>query len=315
MLVNNKTYLFLPFISFVLAILLNSCYPPTQAAAERINPRIEQRNEVVRKYVRADLGIGQRYVDFGFGAERVIKPNSFRRLDSLYAAFDEEDRKAGSSRNVLMNLKNEIEAEKLLVLQDTVHFLFEKPHFFGQVSGDSSLITFATFVLNANNEVERVRIDYSFNTPSRNNQLYRAYLRRESFVDFGFLPSEEEAQFYNFFDAMANSIEDSDSKGRFIEHILQIMRAANQQRGMNTEPLIKQHVINTVTHGIRAYKPIKWSRVYTNLDENDVLVSYELDHEWSYEDGTGTKHEMRRQFILNPFFEIIEVSEIYLIRN
>jgi len=317
--IRTKTFplsrLFIFILPVVLLFILNACYPPTHSAPERLTPRVEARNEVVRKYVRADLKVGQRYTDFGFGNERIIKPDSFRRLDSLYAEFSAEERKAGSSRNRLMLLKNEIESEKSKVMQDTVHFLYEKPHFFAQQSGDSATVMFADFTLNTKNEVIRVNINYIFDTPSRNLQLYRAYLARESFVDFGFLPSTEESQFYNFFDGMLQTLSDSESKGRFIEHTLQIMRAANQQKGMSTEPLIKQHVINNITHNVKGYKALKWSRVYTNLDENDVLLSYELDHEWTYSDPFGMQHEMRRMFVLNAFFEIVEVSEINLVRN
>jgi hypothetical protein len=302
-------------IHVVLLFLLNACYPPTYSAPERLTPRVNARNEVVRKYVRADLKIGHRYTDFGFGNERIIKPNSFRKLDSLYSEYSAEERKSGSSRNRLMQLKSEIEEEKGKVMKDTVHFLYEKPHFFAQQSGDSAEVLFADFTLNAKNEVVLVNINYLFETPSRNLQMYRAYLARESFVDFGYLPSTEESQFYNFFDGMLQTLTDSETKGRFIEHTLQIMRAANQQKGMTTEPLIKQHVINTITHNVKGYKALKWSKVYTNIDENDALLSYELDHEWTYSDKFGMQHEMKRMFVLNPYFEIIEVLEISLVRS
>jgi hypothetical protein len=309
----SKSLVFSVLLVFLFA--LNACYTPTYSASDRMAPRVSARDEVVRKYVRADLKVGQRYTDFGFGNERIIKPQSFRRLDSLYTEFSNEEQKSGSSRNRLMLLKNEIEAEKSKVMQDTVHFLYEKPHFFAQQSGDSASVIFADFTLNTKNEVIRANIHYLFDTPSRNLQLYRVYLARESFVDFGYLPSTEESQFYTFFDGMLQTLLDAESKGRFIEHTLQIMRAANQQKGMSTEPLIKQHVINNITHNVKGYKALKWSRVYTNLDENDVLLSYELDHEWTYSDPFGMQHEMRRMFVLNPFFEIVEVSEINLIRN
>src|SRR5690606_28461209 len=109
--------------------------------------------------------------------------------------------------------------------------------------------------------------------------------------------------------------DNAETRGVFIGHILQIMRAANIQKGIATEPLIKQHVINTITNNIKGYTPIKWSNVYTNLGENDELISYEVDHHWTYKDPSNTSHEMKRLFVLNPYFEIIEVSEIAIVRN
>ncbi len=311
----HKHFITIVSILTVSALFL-SCETVNNNAQERIAPRVNKRSEVVRRYVRADLKIGQQYVDYGFGTERIIKPQSFRRLDSLYAEYrTEEEKRAGASKNVLLKLKNEIELEKIKVLPDTVYFLYEQPHFFGIALGDSINISFADFTINSKNEIIRVDMQYSFTTSARNGQFYRAYLSRESFTEFGYAPSVEEMRFYTFFDAILNSIEDFDAKGIFLEHILQIMRAANQQGGLTTEPLIKQHVINTITRNVKGYKSLRWSRVYTNLGENDVLQSYEVDHEWSYTDINNQAHEMRRKFVLNPYFEIVAVSEVNTLRN
>jgi ABC-type uncharacterized transport system auxiliary subunit len=307
-----------PIAFFGLVIFVafsSSCYSTKNVTNEKIISRVEQRNEAVRRYVRADLKAGQRYVDFGFVNERVIKPNSFRRLDSLYSVYHNEEQKPGASKSLLKKLKSEIELERSRVLQDTIHFIYEKPHFFAQVSGDTSHIVFADFLLNAKNQVFEVRFNYYFSTHVRNNHFYRAYLNRESFIDFGFAPSFEELQFYHFFDAKVNSIDDPEIKGRFVEHILQIMHAANQQRGINTEHLIKQHIINSITTDIKSYKPLKWSQVYVNLGDNNILQTYEVDHEWIYADLQSRTHQMRKLFVLSPYFEILEVSDTHFVRD
>lgn len=310
-----KRNLFIISIVFGMLLSLKSCVVVTQDNSEKLATRIEHRNNVVRKYVSSDLKIGQQYIDFGFGKEDLIKPLSFKKLDSLYTLYNLEEKKPVASRNVLLNLKSEIELERQKVLQDTIHFLYEKPHFFGQSKRDSTTITFANFRLNAQNKVIKVTFNYYFITPSRSNQFYRCYLNKESFIEFGFEPSVEETKFYDFFDNMNNTLTDPELKGRFVEHTLQIMRAANQQGGLKTESLIKQHVINTITQNVKGYKSIKWSKVYTNLSATDDLLSYEVDHEWTYTDLTGQSHSMKRLFVLNPYFEIIEASETSTIRN
>jgi hypothetical protein len=299
----------------LLLILFAACYPSQQVSTRTLTPRVEQRNEAIRKEVRKDVKVGQRYLDYGFGSERVIKPVSFKRLDSLYAAYFEEEQKTGASRNVLLNLKNEIELEKSKVMADTVHFQYEKDHFFGITSGDSATIIHSKFLLDAQNTVIHVDIQYIFTVHQRLTLYYQAYIRRESFIDFGFAPSREEDQFYNFFDGVAMQLSNAETRGTFIGHMLHIMRAAQQQRGLNTEPLIKQHIINIITGNTKDYKPIKWSNVYTNLDENDVLISYEVDHSWTYRDNFNMSHNMQRTFILNPYFEITEIYETDKVRD
>jgi hypothetical protein len=310
----NTFILYLILTASTLAIL-SACYPNAHTSSRTLTPRVEQRNEAIRKEVRKDVKVGQRYLDYGFGTERVIKPVSFRRLDSLYAAYFEEEQKTGASRNVLMNLKNEIELEKSKVMADTVHFQYEKDHFFGITSGDSATIIHSKFLLDAQNTVIHVDIQYIFTVHQRLTLYYQAYIRRESFVDFGYAPSREEDQFYNFFDGVAMQLSNAETRGTFIGHMLNVMRAAQQQRGLSTEPLIKQHIINIITGNIKDYKPLKWSSVYTNLDENDVLISYEVDHSWTFRDNANMSHNMQRTFILNPYFEITEIYETDRVRD
>lgn len=314
MLSSKISAVYILIISF-LSFTLVSCYPSSYQTPQKMNWRVEQRNEAIRKAVKKELTVGQRYIDYGFGTERIIKPTSFRRLDSLYAVYYEEEQRAGSSRNALAKLKNEIELEKEKVQADTIHFQYEKEHFFGFASGDSTTIMLSKFLLNAQYEVIYVDIQYIFTVHNTLSKYYQSYVRRESFVDFGYLPSREENDFYNFFDGIAEQITNAETKGMFIGHTLHIMRAANQQRGMQTEPLIKQHIINIVTGNVKDYKPMKWSKIYTNLDENDGLISYEVDHEWSYKDKFDMLHEMRRTFVLNPYFEITEVLETSKLRD
>jgi hypothetical protein len=312
---NLNTYSFYLLLSVSMLTVLAACYPSQQTSTRTLTPRVEQRNEAIRKEVRRDVKVGQRYLDYGFGAERIIKPNSFRRLDSLYAAYFEEEQRPGASRNRLMTLKNEIEIEKGKVMADTIHFQYEKDHFFGITTGDSATIIHAKFLLNAQNTVIHVDIQYIFTIHQRLTVFYQAYIRRESFIDFGFQPSREEDQFYNFFDAMAMQLSNAETRGNFIGHMLHVMRAAQQQRVLDTERLIKQHIINIIKGNTKDYKPLRWSNVYTILDENDVLISYEVDHSWTYRDNFNMSHNMQRTFVLNPYFEITEIYETDKVRN
>jgi hypothetical protein len=313
----NKNFSLSNIILIVLFLAaMSSCYTSSSKTSSRtIASRQEQRHNAIIKEVRRDLKVGERYLNYGFGNERTIKPNSFRRLDSLYNAYFEEEQKVASSRNVLIRLRNEIEDEKGRVMQDTIHFQFEIGHFFGVSSGDTATIIHANFLLNNQNEVIHVDIQYLFKIHLRLTQFYQAYIRRESFIDFGFAPSREEDQFYNFFDAIADKLNNFESRGNFIGHMLHVMRAAQQQRGLNTEPLIKQHIINIITGNSREYRSVRWSRVYTNLGENDELISYEVDHHWAYRDPSNMHHEMKRTFVLNPFFEITDIFETSKVRD
>jgi len=301
---------------FLVLLPIGSCATiATSRTKEEVNTRKTQRQEAIKKEIRIDLRVGDRYIDYGFAPEIINKPGSFRKLDSLYAAFYAEEQKSGSSRNKLSRLRSEIEQEQAKVSHDTIHFIYEIPHFYGLSRGDSIEITFGTFYLNAQNKVIDLKVDYYFTVPTSLNSFFGAYARRESFVEFGFLPSRGESDFYNLYDEVANSLTNPRLKGNFIAHTLHLMRAACHQKGFGTEPLVKQHIINIITQNVKDYKPLKWSKVYVDFDENDVILSYNVDHEWTYKDPFGVVHTMMRHFELNPYFEIQEVTEIALIRD
>lgn len=303
------------FVFLVVLPLLSCATNATSQTKQSIDAKFMKRQEVVREEIKRELAIGDRYIDYGFTSEKIIKPRSFRRLDSLYAAFYVEEKKSGSSRNKLANLRAEISLEQAQVLQDTVHFQYELPHFFGISRGDSVEMTFATFYLDARNKVNAAKMDYVFTIPHNLTTFYSAYTRRESFVEFGYLPSKDESDFYNLFDEVTNSLTNAETKGNFIAHTLHIMRAAHQQKGFGSESLIKQHIINIITGNVKDYKPIKWSRVFVDFDENDIIISYSVDHNWTYKDPFGVVHTMKRSFVLNPYFEIQFVEEIEVIRD
>jgi hypothetical protein len=187
---------------------------------------------------------------------------------------------------------------------------YEIAHLFGIQQSDSITYCSATFLLNAENKVDRVSIEYLFTEHRKLSSQFIQYTRRESFIDPGYQPSQEEMQFYSFFDAELKSITTAIGKGNFIGHILKVMRAANIQKSMETEKVVKQFILNDITGNIKEYKPLKWSPVFTLVDEENNLVGYWVDHEWEYTDISGNKHHMIRTFETDSFFRITGVFSI-----
>jgi hypothetical protein len=305
---HNHMFRFILSLTAV-SVLLFGCATPAslQPSAE---VRKEQRELAIIRHIESELSADAKHVNFGFGDEYIIKPPSFKPLDSLYALLYDGANYNTASRNEINRLSKQIDSVKSKVLVDTVLFKYEIAHLFGIQKGDSIHYISATFLLDATNKVERVSIDYMFNEHRRLSNQFIQYNRRESFIDPGYQASREELQFYSFFDAELRAITTAIGKGNFIGHTLKVMRAANIQRTIETEKVLKQFVLNDITGNIQGYDPVKWSPVYTLIDEDNQLIGYWVDHEWKYTDVTGTTHHMIRTFELDTYFRITGVFAI-----
>lgn len=301
--------LFRQITLILLTLLLFSCATPSyvQPSAEM---RKEQREQAIIAHIQSELKGESTHVSFGFGDEYIVKPPSFKPLDSLYALLYDAANYNTSSRNEIQRLSKKIDSVNALVLKDTVLIKYEIAHLFGIQKGDSITFCSATFLLNASNKVERVSIEYFFEEHRRLAPQFIQYNRKESFIDPGYQASKEEMQFYAFFDAELRAITTAVGKGNFIGHTLKVMRAANIQRSIETEKVLKQYILNDITFNIQHYQPSKWSAVFTLVDEENALVGYWVDHAWEFTDNAGNKHQMIRTFETDSFFRITGVFAI-----
>ena len=275
--------------------------------------RKQARQEAIQESIRKDFSESTRYINFGFGDEYIVKPPSFRPLDSLYNVRYSESQYGGLSRNRSKELDDQIAAVFKRVVGDTILFKYEIAHLFGVEDGDSIKFVSATYLLDANYEVEKVSIEFFFRDHKRFARQFAEFMRRESFMHSSYTPTQEENQFYAFFDSGLNSITTAVRKGNFISHILHVMRAASIQKTLNTETLIKQLIVSDITAQVIDYKSVKWSPVFTLVDENNNLEGYYVEHEWTYKNASGEEFTLLRRFNLDIYFivsEILEVDEI-----
>jgi hypothetical protein len=302
---RHITYLLQIYISLVLTGCAVHYNPDTTLQDRKLN-----RQQGVIQSINKDLSEDQKHVSFGFGDEYIVKPPSFKKLDSLYQIVYSEKQSPTFSRNRDLELQGLIELEKEKVLKDTVLFKYELAHSFGIQDIDSTQFITGTFLINAENEVEKVSIDYLFKSPNYLTKQYEQYLRKESFIYQRYSPSEEELYFYDFFGKQLEKLSTAKSKGDFIAHTLKVMKAANIQQTLQTENVIKQFILSDITFGIVDYKSIKWSPVFTYTDDENNLLGYFLEHEWEYTATQGERFHLLRRFDLNLYFQITEVFEV-----
>lgn len=289
--------------------ILVGCATPYQ---QNITPSEKKlaREKAIRVSIEKDITLDQKYTNFGFGDEYIIKPPSFQPLDSLYDLRYTENKFGGISRNRAKELEDQIALVRSKVIADTILFKYEISHLFGIEDKDSIKFISATFMINAMNEVEKVSIEFFFTDHKRYARQFTEYMRQESFMYSSYTPTQEERQFYSFYEAGLSNMTTAVRKGEFISHILHVMRAALIQKSLKTELIIKQLLVSDITATVIDYKSVKWSPVFTMVDDENNLIGYYVEHEWTYKNIIGTEFHLLRRFELDIYFQVTDILEI-----
>ena len=250
------------------------------------------------------------YINIDFGDEYIVKPPSFKPLDSLYAVKYEESTYGGMSRARQIEVGNQIDDLLSKVMKDTVLIKYEINHIFGLEQNDSITFISGTFLLNTKDSVEKVSIDFQFSDQKRYLPYFIEFLKHRSFLYDQYDPTKEELDFYNFYEAHLNEQIGAVRKGDFIAQILHVMLAANTQKSLSTELIVKQLIVGFVTQYVSSYESIAWSNVSSQLNDSNQVIGYSVQHEWKYTDKKGDEYHLLREFDLDPYFQVVNILAI-----
>ena len=296
------------FIGLTL-FLLAGCGVTASRAPE---PRDRQfdRQLSISQNIQEQFAGNKTYINIEFGDEYIIKPPSFKPLDSLYAIKYEESNYGGMSRARQIEVGNQIDDLLSKVMKDTVLIKYEINHIFGLEQDDSITYISGTFLLNNKDSVEKVSIDFQFLDQKRFLPYFVEFLKRQSFLYAQYDPTKEESDFYDFFEERLNNQIGAVRKGDFIAHILHVMLAANTQKSLSTELIVKQLIVGFVTQYVSSYESIAWSNVSSQLNDSNQVIGYSVQHEWKYTDKKGEEYHLLREFDLDPYFQVVNILAI-----
>jgi hypothetical protein len=293
----------------LIVCLLSGC---AVMISESPEPRDRQwdRQLSISQNIQQQFSENKTYINIDFGDEYIIKPPSFKPLDSLYAVKYEESTYGGMSRARQIEIGNQIDELLPKVMPDTTLIKYEINHVFALEQNDSVTVISATFLLNAKDSVEKVSIDFQFSDHKKYLPYFVEFLKRQSFLYDQYDATKEESDFYDFFETQLNNQPGAVRKGEFIAQILHVMTAANTQKSLSTELIVKQLIVNFVTQYVASYEAIAWSEVSSQLNEENQVMGYMVQHEWKYTDKNGKEYHLLRQFDLDAYFQLVSVSEI-----
>ena len=203
----------------------------------------QRRQEKVKTYVRNNLGIDSvTFEAVAFGKTNIIRPPSFRMLDSLYRIKYKNEKEGIYDRE----LDKIIQAERQALQKDTGKIKYIENLIFTYIQTDDSTFGSSTFSKNYVNIDLTLDHELNVQNESVNNTIviqdsldetYRRFLFRESFIYPGSYPTEEESMFYDFFN---EKIEQSSvaEKDELIIHTLTVMQLAYARKTLNTAKII-----------------------------------------------------------------------------
>ncbi len=222
-----------------LFVVLTGCglrYMPG-ATAESIE---EERRFAMQEQLFNDYKtIGKHYKPLTYGELTVVKPDSYRRLDSLYAI------KYRNSHRTMPELEEQIEVQKAIIDNDTNRILYVETHWF-ELSQDSTYEFFISEIsLTKDHRIYDVRNLESFRTEKQYVRFAELFMKEESLLNGEFGLRSDEMTFYSFYKTRAAALSGLE-KDRFMAHTFDLMRTAEAIGTLSTEALLRVRTLETI---------------------------------------------------------------------
>jgi hypothetical protein len=292
--------------SFLLVSLVASCglkYTPTETRESFFQKRQEKISDYILKQMN---GQTLSYTSIAYGKTNVLKPISYKALDSLYELKYQNELKQFKD----MRLEEIISNQRQIALNDTAKVLYLENHVFSLGNADTIAFYNAIFQLTSDLKIADVTIKQSVYLPAKYSGLYRKYLFEESYLSAVNLASDQEKKFYQKYkDELENrSIAQQDA---FVLHTLKLMELSGRIRKTSNRELLNElsiQILPKISANPTNVKilPIKESIVRT---ENDAVttIGYLVKITFSSIENGLLIENNERTLQFNQFLELKEI--------
>ena len=280
---------------FVGLFLLQSCglkyLPPESPVAFK-----ERRHKVIEAYIRVNLAADSiSYNSIAFGETTVIKPTSFRILDSLYEQKYQNEQKGISDKE----LEEIIEHQRIKVQNDTASVSYLEYHVFSYKEGDSSRMVQTQILLDTRLKVKQQEIIETILIPRKKQEYYQKYLFEESFLYPGTIATEEEERFYRFFKGELISLNALEQE-ELIRHTLDLMELGYKRKSVRTADLLYTQARMLISGGVKELRTEEVSDVFSTvekqIDGSEKLVNYYFTLTFSPDEDLSKKQQYYFRF-------------------
>lgn len=282
-------------IVLISVLLISACGLKYTPAETREDVSINRKN-AVSQYIRdsyKDSSVV--YQSLVFGSPTLIKPYHHRQLDSLYEIkFANEQ--AGRFDKAL---EEKINNQKIVIANSSERIQHIEHHIYSIQTEGTSNVYYADVHFDSKSVISNFTITQTYEFPSNLLAIFKAYITRESILYPNYGPTNEEIEFYDYFENELMELP-SYRQNEFMAHILSTFLLARNIRSLETKMLLQHFAVIQAEN--RQYQ--SQSDVFHNVNgvwENEELLSYEVN----FTTPTGT-------FIgvFSPYFELISMDRV-----
>ena len=277
---------YFPLLALVLVTSCGLKYVPVESPQS-----FEQRrHDAVEKYVTSQLASENLpYASIAFGESQVIKPISYKLLDSLYLVKYNLENQGRFDKE----LEQKIENYRIIALNDTNQVLYIENHIFTLGKGDTLEFYSALFQMEKDLEIDDAIIQESVFLPAKYKKAYLSYLFEDAFILPDYAPTPEEINFYSYYKNALPSLSKAE-KDPFILHTLKLMELAASIKSTNTSALLKAQTSDLFHGKSYAIKNELFSDIFENTEVNtrnqQIVTGYTFSYSYKT-NGTNSVPE------------------------
>jgi hypothetical protein len=231
------------FLTGSLLVIIASCGLKYTPPASDITLEENRQLAIEHQYASSYKALGKDYKSLTYGDMIVVKPDSYRKLDSLY---NKKYALQGLGKTD-ESLESQIDIQRSIVFQDTNPILYVETHWYE--INDSVSHEFLIDKISLTNANKIVKVDQieDFECPKYLLVYARKYMLEDFFVEYtGGGPSDQEIDFYTTYKEKANTLTHP-KKQEFIVHTLRVMEIAYERRTLSAEPLLTELTQQAIT--------------------------------------------------------------------
>lgn len=257
----------------IIVSALNSCGLKYEPPASLESLEEARREAIETHYGQSFSARNKKYHPLTYGELLVVKPESYRKLDSLFnRKYDLQQ-----SGKTDEQLNEQIEYQRSIALNDSTPVRYVETHWFELTSDSSDEFLIHRIELDRNNSILEVEQLESFECPKELVVFARKYMTEDYFVEYVSEPSDAEIDFYTTYKERAAMLNEP-QKQSFIVHTLRVMQLANTLHSLSIEKLLTRMVVQRLKETDPEISQLNFDtqRLFTTSGDQQEFLCYQV---------------------------------------
>jgi hypothetical protein len=290
---------------FTLLLFVASGCISTHQPIERFDDKETQRKKDIEKHLQEEYG-HTIYQSLAYSPLRVYKPESFKKLDSLYNLKDDY-----IERNDLRGLKisgidEEIPAYRAEAQNDIDQVRYELRHIYSIHREGSFIITHTVFLYDHKDSLLSQDKLYSYTLPLKYREIHNAYLFEYHFItNRDLYISRDEQQFIRFYKNIEQQLSGTEQLEPFMLNTMKTMQLAQKVNSVDYRTLVKYKSIEHLKLLAEDITINEFGTLIAIEDKKNDIVAYEYLIKWQ---DNADKVEKKSTFIYSPTLTLREID-------